>query len=83
MYAIRSYYAHELNNAIGVVTRTSSYLTEYMGRWLAKVHPEGERLFRQGLEGSPLRSTADLRAQARRITSYNVCYTKLLRPRTE
>jgi len=59
--------AHELNNAIGVVTRTSSYLTDYMGRWLAKLHPEGERLFRQGLEGAPLRSTADLRAQARQL----------------
>ncbi len=65
--------AHELNNAIGVAARTSSYLIEHVDQQLFKTQPLAVRLFRQGRQGEPLRSTATLRAQARQLqTEYGL-----------
>ena len=66
MYAIRSYYA------IGFLSLTNSDLTELL-REAASDNP----VLRLRLP--PMAEAPEAEAQGR-ITSYNVCYTKLLRP---
>ncbi|ATP10960.1 histidine kinase [Aeromonas salmonicida] len=59
--------AHELNNAIGVVTRNGSGLVDFLGDMLRQYYPREFRLFRQGLEAGQLSSSAEVRRDARRL----------------
>lgn len=59
--------AHELNNAIGVVTRNGSGLVDFLGDMLRQYYPREFRLFRQGLEADNWSSSAEVRRDARRL----------------
>lgn len=59
--------AHELNNAIGVVTRNGSSVIDFVDDLLRQHYPREYRLFQQGLQAGQLSSSAEVRRDARQL----------------
>ena len=84
MYAIRSYYALFAEGQRRYVESLSSYARQFLG---VSKKPDVEKIeglcpaiaIDQKTVGSNPRSTVGTITEIYRITSYNVCYTKLLR----
>ena len=87
MYAIRSYYAVDLVSLLretdGLDPRYAQHFEELEGAARRSLNMIDGYVRLQALESgkSAIRaSRVDMDELASRITSYNVCYTKLLRP---
>ncbi len=57
--------AHEMNNAIGVISRKTDYLCDFLERELLASKPSEHKFFRQGLEGDHLLTSAEMRKRVR------------------
>ena len=93
MYAIRSYYGtgqvpdtnrvrYEILNKFGFfVTESSEHFAEYTPWFIKRDRPDLIEKFNVPLDEYPRRCVNQMAdwAEELRITSYNVCYTKLLR----
>ncbi len=58
--------AHELNNAVGVITRRTEFVAEHMAEFLAEEDKYNAKLFRYGYEDESFISASDLRKRARK-----------------
>ena len=89
MYAIRSYYASgsgksTLLNLLGLLDRPNAGHYRLEGRDVTTLDADEQARVRRGRIGFVFQSfhlVPRLTAEENRITSYNVCYTKLLRSR--
>ncbi len=59
--------AHELNNAIGVILRTSDQLTGALGEHLRRTMPDDVAWFERGLQQGQIYSSAVVRERARQL----------------
>ena len=58
--------AHELNNAVGVISRRTDFVAENLSTYLAAEDKKNSMLFRMGYEDESFIAAGDLRARARR-----------------
>lgn len=58
--------AHELNNAIGVISRRTEFVADNLATHLAEEDKENSKLFRFGYEDDTFTGAADLRKRARK-----------------
>lgn len=58
--------AHELNNAVGVITRRTEFVAEHMAEFLEEEDKINARLFRYGYEDTSFIAASELRTLARR-----------------
>lgn len=57
--------AHELNNAIGVISRRTDFVAENLSSFLSENDPQNARLFRYGYEDESFLSAGEVRTRAR------------------
>ena len=58
--------AHELNNAVGVITRRTEFVAEHMAEFLAEEGKLNAKLFRFGYEDTTFAAASELRSLARK-----------------
>lgn len=58
--------AHELNNAVGVITRRTEFVAEHMAEFLAEEDKLNAKLFRFGYEDTAFTAASELRALSRK-----------------
>jgi len=58
--------AHELNNAVGVITRRTEFVAEHMAEFLAEEDKLNAKLFRFGYEDTTFAAASELRSLARK-----------------
>lgn len=58
--------AHELNNAVGVITRRTDFVAENLTNWLEEESKQNARLFLYGYEDNSFADPATLRRRARK-----------------
>ncbi len=57
--------AHELNNAVGVISRRADFVADHLSEFLNEEAPQNAELFRLGYEDDSFVAASDLRARAR------------------
>lgn len=58
--------AHELNNAVGVITRRTEFVAEHLEKFLAEDNKYNSQLFRFGYDDTSFTAASELRAIARK-----------------
>ena len=58
--------AHELNNAVGVITRRTEFVAEHLEKFLAEDNKYNSQLFRYGYDDTSFTAASELRAIARK-----------------
>ncbi|MBR5888137.1 MAG: cyclic nucleotide-binding domain-containing protein [Akkermansia sp.] len=58
--------AHELNNAVGVITRRTEFVAEHLEKFLAEDNKFNSQLFRYGYDDTNFTAASELRAIARK-----------------
>lgn len=58
--------AHELNNAVGVITRRTEFVAEHLEKFLAEDNKYNSQLFRYGYDDTSYSAASSLRAIARK-----------------
>lgn len=58
--------AHELNNAVGVITRRTEFVAEHLEKFLAEDNKYNSQLFRYGYDDTSFAAASELRTLARK-----------------